>query len=63
MTQTEQPERFGVVTSDRIGESSRHHMIRSFTEKPSQFISNQINGGIYIFNHQIIDIIQPDNLF
>ena len=24
-------------------------------------ISNHINGGIYIFNNKIIDMIQPDN--
>lgn len=34
-------------------------LIERFVEKPSEFVSDRINAGIYIFNPKILDRIQP----
>ncbi len=45
------PSRFGVVVSDPDGK------VKSFVEKPVNFISNKINAGIYLLNVSVIDRI------
>lgn len=51
LAQVEDPSRFGVVVADT------HGKVSSFVEKPSLFISNKINAGIYLFNISILDRI------
>lgn len=49
VTQVEDPSKYGVVVSNQEG------MIQSFVEKPTEFVSNKINAGLYLFNTSIID--------
>lgn len=51
-TKVEEPSRFGVILSDSDGR------ITSFVEKPKEFVGNDINAGLYIFNTSIIDRIE-----
>jgi len=37
--------------------SSEEGLIQSFVEKPTEFVSNKINAGLYLFNTSIIDRI------
>ena len=48
-TKVEDPRRFGVVVAQEDGK------IDSFVEKPQEFISNNINAGLYLFSTKIID--------
>ena len=52
VTSVEDPSKYGVVVGDETGK------ILSFVEKPSTFISNKINAGLYLFNVSIIDRIE-----
>lgn len=52
-TPVEDPSRFGVVVTK---ENSSE--IQKFVEKPSVFVGDQINSGIYIFNCSILDRIR-----
>jgi mannose-1-phosphate guanylyltransferase len=47
----EDPSRFGVIVADIDGK------VTSFVEKPSYFISNKINAGIYLLNTSVLDRI------
>lgn len=51
VTQVEDPSRFGVVVAQPSGEIER------FVEKPTTFVSNKINAGLYLFNTSIISRI------
>jgi mannose-1-phosphate guanylyltransferase len=51
-TKVEEPSRFGVVLSDSDGK------ITDFVEKPQEFVGNDINAGLYLFNTSIIDRIE-----
>jgi mannose-1-phosphate guanylyltransferase len=51
VTEVEDPSRFGVIVSDEDGTINR------FVEKPTDFVSNKINAGLYLFNTSIIDRI------
>ncbi|EDO06623.1 putative mannose-1-phosphate guanyltransferase [Babesia bovis T2Bo] len=53
VTKTTHPSDFGVIVHDET------YRIHEFVEKPSQFISNQINAGIYVLNKNMLDYI-PD---
>ena len=52
VTEVEDPTKYGVVVADAS------HKIERFVEKPSVFISNKINAGLYLFNVSIIDRIE-----
>ncbi|XP_066594806.1 mannose-1-phosphate guanyltransferase beta [Prorops nasuta] len=52
VTKVEEPSKYGVVVYNESGK------IKSFVEKPQEFISNKINAGMYIFNPSILDRIQ-----
>lgn len=54
VTKVEDPSKYGVVVN-RANSSS----IEKFVEKPSVFISNKINAGLYIFNPDILKRIEP----
>ena len=49
----QEPSKYGVVVSDGKGQIER------FVEKPKVYVGNRINAGIYIFNPEILDRIQP----
>ncbi|KAI8909257.1 nucleotide-diphospho-sugar transferase [Powellomyces hirtus] len=53
-TPVEDPTKYGVVV---LKEGT--HLIDRFVEKPSVYVGNQINAGIYIFNPSMINRIQP----
>lgn len=50
-TKVEEPSRFGVILSDENGR------ITEFVEKPKEFVGNDINAGLYLFNTSILDRI------
>eukprot|EP00123_Amoebidium_parasiticum_P008992 comp19138_c0_seq1/m.21792 comp19138_c0_seq1/g.21792 ORF comp19138_c0_seq1/g.21792 comp19138_c0_seq1/m.21792 type:complete len:335 (-) comp19138_c0_seq1:202-1206(-) len=52
VTKVEDPSKYGVIVSDTHGE------IIQFVEKPSVFVSNRINAGIYLFNPSILERIE-----
>jgi mannose-1-phosphate guanylyltransferase len=52
VTTVEDPSKYGVVVADE------NDKIERFVEKPSVFISNKINAGLYLFNTNIIDRIE-----
>lgn len=52
VTKVEEPSKYGVVLYDD------HGCIKSFIEKPQEFVSNKINAGIYIFNPSVLDRIE-----
>jgi mannose-1-phosphate guanylyltransferase len=51
VTKVEDPSKYGVVVSNEQGRIER------FVEKPSVFISDNINAGLYILNKSVIDRI------
>ena len=53
VTKVADPSTYGVVVSDN------HGRIERFVEKPSTFISDKINAGLYILNKSVIDRIDP----
>jgi len=52
VTSVEDPSKYGVVEADENGKISR------FVEKPTVFVSNKINAGLYLFNTSMIDRIE-----
>ena len=53
VTQVEDPSKYGVVVSNSEGRIER------FVEKPSVFISDKINAGLYVLNKSVIDRVDP----
>lgn len=51
VTRVEEPSKYGVVVCDQAGKVER------FVEKPSEFVSNKINAGLYIFSKSILNRI------
>lgn len=51
VTRVEEPSKYGVVIYDKNG------MVERFVEKPTEFVSNKINAGLYIFNKSILNRI------
>jgi len=51
VTQVEDPSRYGVVVAKENGQIER------FVEKPTTYVSNKINAGLYLFNTSIINRI------
>lgn len=54
VTKVADPSKYGVVVSRDSGQIDR------FVEKPTVFVGDRINAGIYIFNASILDRVQPD---
>lgn len=52
VTKVEDPSKYGVIVANEEGKIER------FVEKPSVFISDKINAGLYLFNTSIIDRIE-----
>lgn len=52
VTKVEEPSKYGVVVYDQTGR------IEKFVEKPTEFVSNKINAGIYIFETSILERIE-----
>lgn len=52
VTRVEEPSKYGVVVHDERGQVER------FVEKPTEFVSNKINAGLYIFNKTILNRIE-----
>ena len=53
VTKVDDPSKYGVVVSNDAGRIER------FVEKPSIFISDKINAGLYVLNKSVIDRIDP----
>lgn len=51
VTQVKDPSKYGVVVAKTDGEIER------FVEKPTTFVSDKINAGLYLFNTSMIDRI------
>lgn len=56
VTKVEDPSKYGVIVHEPNGE------IIQFVEKPSVFVSNKINAGLYLFNPSILDRIEVCSL-
>ncbi len=52
-TRVKDPSKFGVILSDE------NKKILNFIEKPIEFISDNINAGLYIFNKKFLDRVNP----
>lgn len=52
VTRVEEPSKYGVVVYSDGGR------IDSFVEKPTEFVSNKINAGMYILNPSVMDRIE-----
>ena len=53
VTPVEDPSKYGVILSDK------NMKILNFIEKPTKFVGDMINAGIYIFNRKILNRIKP----
>lgn len=53
VTKVDDPSKYGVVVSNPKG------CIERFVEKPSVFISDKINAGLYVLSKSVIDRINP----
>jgi mannose-1-phosphate guanylyltransferase len=53
VTRVDDPSKYGVVVSNANGRIER------FVEKPTVFISDKINAGLYVLNKSILDRIDP----
>lgn len=51
VTEVQDPSKYGVVVAKEDGQIER------FVEKPTVFVSNKINAGLYLFNTSMIDRI------
>ncbi|GBE60788.1 GDP-D-mannose pyrophosphorylase [Babesia ovata] len=56
VTETAHPKDFGVIVHDA------DFRIKAFVEKPAEFISNEINAGVYVVNKSMISHIPPGNV-
>lgn len=54
VTRVEDPSKYGVVVYDETT-----GLIDRFVEKPTEFVGDKINAGMYIFNPAILDRIKP----
>ncbi|KAK2195473.1 bifunctional Mannose-1-phosphate guanyltransferase [Babesia duncani] len=55
VTKVDQPSDFGVVVHDD------NYKIKAFVEKPTTYVSNQINAGVYMLSKSVIDMIPEGN--
>lgn len=54
VTKVDEPSKYGVVVYDQSSGK-----IDKFVEKPTEFVSNKINAGMYIFSPSILSRIEP----
>lgn len=52
-TKVEDPSKYGVIVSDKAT-----NKIIEFIEKPKEYISNDINAGLYVFSYSFLDRIE-----
>ena len=52
-TKVKDPSKFGVILTDE------NKKIKSFIEKPEEFVCDNINAGLYIFNKKFLDRVNP----
>ena len=52
-TKVKDPSKYGVVVSDK-----ETNQIKEFIEKPTEFVSNDINAGLYVFSYCFLDRIE-----
>ena len=52
-TKVKDPSKFGVIVSDE------NQKILSFIEKPTEWTSDNINAGLYIFSKKFLDRVKP----
>lgn len=52
-TKVDEPSKYGVIVHD----IATPNLIDRFVEKPVEFVGNRINAGLYIFNPEVIDLI------
>lgn len=57
VTRVDEPSKYGVIVFEENGRVER------FIEKPTEFISNKINAGLYIFNPSVLRRIEVRILF
>lgn len=53
VTRVKDPSKFGVILSDT------NKKILNFIEKPQEWIGDNINAGLYIFNKKFLDRVKP----
>lgn len=53
MTKVDEPSKYGVVVYEQATGK-----IDKFVEKPTEFVSNKINAGMYIFNPSLLKRIE-----
>eukprot|EP01015_Nassula_variabilis_P025354 TRINITY_DN4947_c0_g1_i10.p1 TRINITY_DN4947_c0_g1~~TRINITY_DN4947_c0_g1_i10.p1 ORF type:complete len:256 (+),score=34.60 TRINITY_DN4947_c0_g1_i10:29-769(+) len=53
LTSVDEPSRYGVVLTEENGQ------VKSFIEKPQDFVGNKINAGLYLFSKSVIERIKP----
>jgi mannose-1-phosphate guanylyltransferase len=53
VTRVKEPSRYGVILTDE------NNRILDFVEKPQQFIGDNINAGLYIFNKKFLNRVEP----
>ncbi|XP_054161329.1 mannose-1-phosphate guanyltransferase beta-like [Oppia nitens] len=53
VTRVEEPSKYGVVVYD-----NQSGQIDRFVEKPTEFVSNKINAGMYLFETSVLDRIE-----
>jgi mannose-1-phosphate guanylyltransferase len=53
VTPVKDPSRYGVILSDN------NKKILNFVEKPQEYIGNNINAGLYIFNKKFLSRVKP----
>jgi mannose-1-phosphate guanylyltransferase len=53
VTKVKEPSRFGVILSDE------NNKIINFIEKPQEWIGDNINSGLYIFNKSFLERVNP----
>ena len=51
VTQVQDPSKYGVVVA------KENQQIDRFVEKPTQFVSDNINAGLYLFNESVLERI------
>lgn len=52
VTRVAEPSKYGVVVYDQTG------LVDKFVEKPTEFVSNKINAGLYLFSKSILKRIE-----
>ncbi|AFZ79613.1 GDP-mannose pyrophosphorylase, putative [Theileria equi strain WA] len=55
VTKVENPSEFGVIFHDE------EFRIKSFVEKPTNYVSNQINAGVYVLSKTVVNSIPLEN--